>query len=231
MTWENLHRWWLRELAGDPAYVEEIEPLLVELLRPSRGRLYIDLGCGEGRTMKTLRSLGASAVGCDLNPALLKMAKERGNVVLARLPNLAWLKRNSLDGAIVGLVLEHLSDERGFFQEVARVVRRGGPLAMVINHPIWTAPQSSPIEDVGGETLWRPGAYFGRGFSDEPAGRSKVRFYHRSMAELLNAAADAGWGLRRVIELGITPEQVARVPSYAGQEHIPRVLGARWTKT
>ena len=51
---------------------------------------------------------------------------------------------------------------------------------MVINHPIWTAPGSTPIEEPEGEILWRTGTYFGRGFSDEPAGKGKVRFYHRT---------------------------------------------------
>jgi hypothetical protein len=100
----------------------------------------------------------------------------------------------------------------------------------VINHPIWTAPKSSPIEDAAGETLWRPGIYFRRGYSDEPAGKSKVRFYHRTTAQLLNAAAEAGWHLEHLVEKGISAEQVARVPDYAGQEHIPRVLGVRWSK-
>jgi hypothetical protein len=130
----------------------------------------------------------------------------------------------------VSLVLEHLEDEAGFFQQAARAIKRRGILAMVINHPIWTSPESSPIEDSRGETLWRPGTYFNRGHSDEPAGTSKVRFYHRTMAELLNAASDAGWDLRQLSESGISSDQIARVPDYAGQEHIPRILGVRWSK-
>jgi SAM-dependent methyltransferase len=230
VSWERIDSWWLKELAGDPAYDEEIEPLLMSLLQPEPELLYIDLGCGEGRLMRTVRAAGSRVVGCDLSPLLLSRAIQHGPVVRCALPSLKWVKPASFDGAYVGLVLEHLRDEKAFFVSAAGAVRPGGVLALVINHPIWTAPKSSPIEDAGGEILWRPGTYFGRGFSREPAGDDKVTFYHRTMADLLNAASAAGWDLQRMEERGLSPEQVKRVPDLEGQEHIPRVLGLRWKR-
>jgi SAM-dependent methyltransferase len=230
MKWEKLGDWWLEELAGDPAYVEEIEPLLVDLLGPARGQVYLDVGCGDGRTMAVLVNARGRVVGCDLNQGLLLRAREHGPVVRARLPDLSWIRPGSLDGALVGLVLEHLADEVQFFSQVGQAVRQSGVLAVVINHPIWTAPNSSPIEDAGGETLWRPGTYFGRGYSDEPAGRQKVRFFHRTLSDLLNAASVGGWDLQRLVESGVSPSQVERVPEYSGQEHLPRILGVRWLR-
>jgi SAM-dependent methyltransferase len=230
VSWDRIDSWWLEELAGDPAYGEEIEPLLMSLLQPQRDSLYLDLGCGEGRLMRTVTAAGSRVVGCDLSLLLLSRALQYGPVVRCALPSLKWVKPASFDGAYVGLVLEHLRDEKLFFSSAANAVRAGGVLALVINHPIWTAPKSSPIEDAGGEILWRPGEYFGRGFSREPAGDDKVTFYHRTMAELLNGAAAAGWDLQRMEERGLSPEQVNRVPDLAGQEHIPRVLGARWIR-
>ena len=230
MSWEQLDSWWLEELAGDPAYEEEIEPLLLSLLQPEPSLLYLDLGCGEGRLMRTIKAAGSRVVGCDLSLLLLSRAIHQGPVVQCALPSLKWIKPASLDGAYVGLVLEHLRDEKSFFSSAANVVRPGGIMAMVINHPIWTAPSSSPIEDAGGEVLWRPGIYFGRGFSREPAGDDRVTFYHRTMAELLNSASAAGWDLQRMDEKGLSPEQVKRVPDLEGQEQIPRLLGLRWTR-
>ena len=230
VSWDRIDSWWLEELAGDPAYEEEIEPLLMSLLQPQPDLLYLDLGCGEGRLMRKVTAKGSRVVGCDLSPLLLSRAVRRGPVVQCALPSLKWLKPASVDGAYVGLVLEHLRDERAFFLSSANVVRPGGVLTVVINHPIWTAPHSSPIEDNGGEILWRPGTYFGRGFSREPAGRDKVTFYHRTMADLLNSASAAGWDLQRMDERGISPAQVKRIPDLAGQEHIPRLLGLRWTR-
>ena len=228
MSWERLGAWWIEELKSDPAYEEEIAPQLLDLLAPARGRTYLDLGCGNGRIMRKLAAAGARVVGCDVNLTLLRQAKPP--VVQASLPNLRWVRSESFDGAYMALVLEHLADEVALFQAASRAVRQRGVLAAVINHPIWTAPGSSPIEQEDGEVLWRPGRYFGRGHSDEPAGREKVRFYHRTLASLLTSAAMAGWDLQRVEEAGISPAAVARFPDYEGQEQIPRLLGLRWLR-
>ncbi len=77
---------------------------------------------------------------------------------------------DTLDGAYCVLTLEHVPDHATLFSELARVVRRGGVAALVINHPVWTAPGSTPVTDVDGEVLWRPGEYFSRGSSEVPAG-------------------------------------------------------------
>lgn len=230
MGWKNLSHWWIEELENDPAYEEEIYPLLLELLEPHVASRYLDLGCGTGNMLARIRELGAVGIGCDLNPKLLRLALGSAPVVRATLPSLTWIKEGSFDGAYVGLVLEHIRDEGEFFAQAARAVKLGGVLALVINHPVWTAPHSSPVDTRDGETLWRPGKYFGRGFSDEPAGTKKVRFYHRTLADILNAASAAGWDLRAVVERSISARQIERVPDYLGQEHIPRLLGARWVR-
>lgn len=228
MSWASLGDWWLEELNSDPAYEDEISPQLLGLLRPVTGDCYLDVGCGDGRLMARVEAAGGRVVGCDLNLDLLR--KVKSPVVQTILPDLAWVRAGSFDGAYLGLVMEHLEDEVSLFQAIARAVRSGGVLALVINHPIWTAPDSSPIEQSDGEVLWRPGRYFGRGHSDEPAGRQKVRFYHRTLASLLTGAATNGWDLQEVEESGISPAAVARVPDYAGQEQIPRLLGLRWLR-
>jgi hypothetical protein len=93
-------------------------------------------------------------------------------------------------------------------------------LALVINHPIWTAPDSTPITDTDGELLWRPGEYFSTGKTEIPAGNGTVTFHHRTMASLLNSAAEAGWSLERVIE---RPHH-----EFEDQAGVPRLLACRW---
>ena len=86
------------------------------------------------------------------------------------------MKGVSVDGAYAVLVVEHLADHRGFFSETTRVVRPGGVLVVVTNHPVWTAPDSSPITDSDGEVLWRPGECFSSGTVDVAAGGGIVTF-------------------------------------------------------
>lgn len=229
MEWGELATWWRQELRDDPAYEADVTPLVLQLLQAQAGERILDVGCGEGRLMALLASSGASPYGLDLSLDLLRSARMFGPVVRLTLPGLEPLDSAAFDAALVSLVLEHLEDEETFFADLGRVVRAGGRLALVMNHPIFTAPESAPIQE-DDEVLWRPGRYFERGFSDERAGEGVIRFYHRTLAELLNAASAAGWDLERLVELGATPSQIERHPALGQQRHIPRLLGAAWRR-
>lgn len=220
--------WWIGEVANDPSYAEEIIPLLVELLGDLPGTV-LDLGCGEGQGMA---AVSAPVIGCDLSLPLAERAAAHGATVVARLPDLRWLKTGAVDGAYCVLVLEHLPTLDGFFEEVNRVVRDEGSLVVISNHPAYTAPGAGPIIDQSdGEVLWRWGPYFTAASDEAPAGDQKVTFHHRPLGSVLNAAAGAGWSLEQLEERGLGPDSVARHPGMAGQEHMPRLLGIRWGKT
>jgi SAM-dependent methyltransferase len=227
-SWDTLGEWWLTEIEGDPAYDAEVTPLLIALAAPT-GRV-LDVGCGEGRLMKEIAGAGAQPFGVDISRLLLRRAAVHGPVVQGSLPSLGWSADDSFDGAVVSLVLEHISDHLALFAELARVVRPGGSLSLVMNHPIYTAPQSAPIEEPDGEVLWRPGEYFGSGYTDEPAGRHHVRFHHRTVSSLLTDASSVGWDLRELSETGVTESQIERHPPLAQQRHIPRLLGIKWRR-
>lgn len=216
MSWTFLTEWWLSEIADDPAYAEVVNPLLLRVLSPQSGHLYLDLGCGEGRVMRTVAESGATVHGVDINHDL---AGHAGCAVVADLAATPF-RDDAYDGVCSVLTLEHVADHRRFFAEAARVTKPEGVLAVVINHPVWTAPDSTPISDSDGEVLWRPGDYFSNGSSEVPAGDSTVVFHHRSMADLFNAAAEAGWNLDHVIE---QPHH-----EFEDQAGIPRLLACRW---
>lgn len=219
--------WWLGEMAGDPVYQTDVVPLTLETVGDDAPRPRLDLGCGEGSIMKLL---GGDVVGCDIARVLLGRAAKAGPVVQARLPNLGWLRPGSIGTAIVVMVLEHLEDLR-LFAAAHRVVAVDGRLAMVINHPAYTAPGAGPIQDLtDGETLWRWGPYFDEATVDVPAGTGAIRFHHRSLGSILSAAAGAGWCLEEMVERGLTPAAIASNPGLVGQEQIPRLVGLRWRK-
>ncbi|HJR90939.1 MAG TPA: class I SAM-dependent methyltransferase [Acidimicrobiia bacterium] len=206
-------------------------PLALDLLAPQPDKTYLDVGCGEGRVMAEISARGGRPIGVDVSSELLARAAAYGPVHQAAVPPIPFLADAAVDGVVVVLVLEHIEDEQAVLAEAARVTRPGGVLALIINHPVWTAPRSTPIIDDTGEILWRPGEYFSHGWSDEPAGEGTVRFHHRTMARLLTSAAEAGWHLERMTEEGVTPAQISQAPGLAGQEHIPRLLGVRWRRS
>lgn len=221
MSWDGLAEWWTTETEADPTYVSHVVPLVSELL-PAAG-LFLDAGCGEGQVSRLLKSNQRLMIGCDVNQQLCLQARSAMPVVRAQLPDLAWLKATSVDGVFLTLVIEHLDDLDSIFLETLTVSRPGGCLIIVANHPIVTAPGSANILDPeDGEVFWRPGQYLTAGQTEERAGDAKVTFYHRPLADILNAAAQAGWVLDAVREQPL--------PNGTPDSGVPRLLGLRWTK-
>jgi len=223
-SWDDLAPWWVLEVENDPAYEHDVHPVLMALLESTSGRT-IDLGCGEGQG---LRLVGGDVLGTDLSFRLLQHASIAAPVVQARLPDLSWVRTASFDRAFSIYLVDLIADHRSFFAETARIVRDGGHLVIVMNHPAYTAPGSAPFIDPDGEILWRWGTYFDGGSMSEPAGHREIEFFHRSMGDLLSAAADEGWSLDRLVERGLSPETIARFPEYVGQHNIPRLAGIRY---
>jgi SAM-dependent methyltransferase len=226
--WEGLAGWWLDEVVSDPAYSDDVLPLLLDTFAAPDG-LVLDLGCGDGRIMRSLDR--PELIGCDVSAVLLEQARVAGPVIRCELPSLGWLRSSQLSGAVAVMIFEHVENLAAFFTEASRVTAGGGTLSAVMNHPAFTASGSGPIVDQSdGEVLWRWGPYFESQSTSEPAGDTTVTFHHRPLSQLLTLAAATGWSLEFMEERALSPSTIARHASLMGQEHFPRLLGLRWTK-
>ncbi len=206
----------MEEIDDDPAYEGVVTPLLLEVLDPTAGCRYLDLGAGEGRVMRRLAALGSVVVGIDVNEDL---ARTSSMTMIGRIPDIPIADR-SVDGVYAVLVLEHLPEHTRFFAEAARVTRPGGVLAVVMNHPAWTAPEATPITDGDGELLWRPGQYFRAGPTRVTSRGRTITFHHRSLASLLSTAASCGWALEVLVER--PHHEPDLMPA------VPHLLASRW---
>ncbi|MCP3993951.1 MAG: class I SAM-dependent methyltransferase [bacterium] len=225
--WNDHARWWFDEVRDDPIYRLDVIPLFDRLMENSSG-LVLDLGCGEGQVLRHHRG---NVVGCDVAMDLLRRARVDAPVVRTDLRDLSWIRTASVDGAYLVLVIEHLPD-LDLLAEATRIVRPGGSLVLVMNHPAFTADGAGPIIDpTDGEFLWRWGSYFEAAECRMLGSGAEVTFYHRPLADILNTASDAGWMLEELIEAGFSEEAVAAQPGYLGQEQMPRLLGVRWMNT
>lgn len=225
-SWDPLAEWWISEGQADPSYDLDIVPMLQRLLPGPRGRV-LDIGCGTGHLAE---HLGGGAVGVDASERLASVARDEMPAVVARAPDLGCFRSAVFDGAVSVYLFDLVADLDTLFGTVARLVRPGGWLVVVVNHPVYTAPGSAPIMDVDGEVLWRWGTYFTEGSSVEPAGPGVVRFEHRPTSIVMRSAAMAGWVLEDMVEAPLGEETIGVLPGYAGQDMIPRLLGVRWIR-
>lgn len=98
------------------------------------GQRVLDVGCGPGRALLLLESLGLKPVACDLSEVSLRLATSRApgsRLVQAdalRLP----MRDGVFDAVVCDGVLHHTPDAAGGFREIARVVRPGGVIYLSV---------------------------------------------------------------------------------------------------
>ena len=108
---------------------------------PAAGVLTIDLGCGEGRLTRHLKSQGHQVIGIDAAPSLVAAARAadpsmtilRGDA--ASLP----LADSCADLVVAFMSLHDIDAMPDAVAEVARITRPGGRFCAAIVHPINSA--------------------------------------------------------------------------------------------
>jgi SAM-dependent methyltransferase len=230
-VWELHAAWWQAEFTGgaDVEYEEQILPLAGRHL--AGAARVLDVGCGEGQIARLLVREGARrVVGVDSSVAqLAQAARLGGGVAYVRASATALpLPAGGFDAVVTCLVLEHVADLDGALDEIARVLRPGGRFVMFVNHPLFQVPGSGWIDDHvldPPEQYWRIGPYLPEQVSLEEVGQGvRLPFFHRPLSRYVNALADRGLWLTRMLEPAPPPGFVALAPQYTDAATVPRLL-------
>jgi SAM-dependent methyltransferase len=103
---------------------------------PQQARI-LDAGCGSGRNMVELASLG-TVTGIELSQTSVALARERnrGKVVAGSILQMPFAE-DSFDLAMSLDVIEHLEDDLAALRELRRVVAPGGALLVTVPAYQW----------------------------------------------------------------------------------------------
>jgi SAM-dependent methyltransferase len=229
--WEANATWWQEGFTegADPEYAEQIMPIAAEWLAGFDSVL--DLGCGEGQVARQTVAGGASrVVGVDPTHNQVVEASHRGGGPRYGIADAAALPFGDASFDAVGacLVFEHIDTVDEAIAEVARVLRPGGRFVFFLNHPLLQTPGSGWIDDQvldPPEQYWRIGPYLVEDRSIEEVSKDVfIPFVHRPLSRYVNALADAGLGLTRMLEPAPPPGFLARAAEYEAAATIPRLL-------
>ncbi|MEB2782231.1 methyltransferase domain-containing protein [Algoriphagus sp. C2-6-M1] len=106
----------------------------------------LEVGCGEGRGVETLLPLAESYLGLDKIQEVideLKVKFPKVEFQQAVIPPFKGIADNSFDTIVSFQVIEHISDDRLFLEEIYRVLKPGGKALIStpnINHTLSRNP-------------------------------------------------------------------------------------------
>jgi malonyl-CoA O-methyltransferase len=193
-------------------------PAVAALFGPVAGKRVLDLGCGTGRHTLALAQAGAQVTALDQSPEMMAVAhhKLQGYPVewlIHSLPVPLPLPDETFALVVAGLVVEHVADVPMLFREAVRVLCPGGRFVLSALHPDRTA---------AGQRA--------RFIDPETGIRLPITTYHRSTADYLRAATQAGLTLVSEQTLVMTADVAALLPR--AQRYVGLALGwvAGWDK-
>ncbi len=128
---------------GKDYYRDELNnPATFKLLGNLRGRLVLDLACGEGYNTRILARKGAKVTGVDFSQKMIELAKQAEvkkelgiNYVCSDAADLHQLSGNYFDIVTCFMSLQDIEDYERAISEVARVLKHKGRFVFSIPHP------------------------------------------------------------------------------------------------
>ncbi|WP_221329272.1 class I SAM-dependent methyltransferase [Actinoplanes sp. L3-i22] len=178
-------------------------PAILELAGDVAGRRILDVGCGAGPLLETLRDRGAVVTGVEPSIRMLDLARRRlGPGTALHLGGLGGdplpFPDAAFDDVIACLVLHYVQDWAAALAELRRVLVPGGRLLVAVNHP-FMYKLLNPDGDYFATEPWRDDFTFdGRTFP--------LTFWHRPLHTILNEFVTAGFRITVVSEPPPAPE-------------------------
>jgi SAM-dependent methyltransferase len=177
-----------------------------------KGRTVLDAGCGAGGQAEWLLDQGAEVIGLDLSPAMVDEAQRRcagrGRFLVADLAEPLPLEPGSVDGVISSLALHYLQDWTVPLGSFHRALGPGGWVVLSLDHPF------------GPPLASQKGGYFDTELVSDTWAKAGVEvtqhFWRRPLGATVDAFADAGFALERIVEAQPTAEGLQRYPDELG---------------
>jgi SAM-dependent methyltransferase len=222
---------WARK-PGHDSYWQYHRDQFLELLPPPGART-LDLGCGEGRLARDLRSLGHSVTAVDASPTMIQAAREADpdlEVLVADAADLPF-EDGVFDLAVAFMSLQDVDDLEAAIGEAGRVLASGGRLCLAIVHPFNSAGRFAG--DDASSPFVVEGSYFERfRYADNLVrGGLEMTFVseHRPIETYVNALGEAGLLVERVRETDVPDSAIVR-PRSRRWQRMPLFLHIRTVK-
>jgi ubiquinone/menaquinone biosynthesis C-methylase UbiE len=147
-SWEAVAGWYDKLLEGEGTYQKElILPNLLRLMEIGRVDVVLDVACGQGFFAHEFAKKSGKVIGADVSKTLIAIASKNavsGAVFhVAPADRVTFIKDGAIDKAAMVLALQNIETVEGTLNECSRVLKKGGKLYVVMNHPAFRVPKES----------------------------------------------------------------------------------------
>lgn len=149
-SWGSVALWYDKHLehGTDTYHAKVVYPNIMRLLGDVKGKHILDLACGQGQFSRMLADAGAKVIGVDIGKELIALAEKNNtnytftnHYFVSPSHDLYMIKDEEQDLAVCILALQNIEELQKTLLEAARVLKPGGCLLCVINHPAFRNPR------------------------------------------------------------------------------------------
>jgi SAM-dependent methyltransferase len=231
--WEASAAPWIANIGKDLNRRVLLDPLVCDLVSSLDAERVLDLGCGEGRSLRMFPSESSFRVGVDPTRTLIQQASEQdpaGSYVLGTAEALPF-RDETFDLVMAILVLVDVEGFSEAIKEAARILQPGGHLLTVNLSSFMTTSTQGWVKDEKGEKLHVPvDDYFTvRPLILEWAG-IRIINWHRPLEAYMGAYLEAGLRLVRFQEPQASSSQVQEHPTMDTERRVALFNVMLWQK-
>jgi ubiquinone/menaquinone biosynthesis C-methylase UbiE len=233
-AWEQEARnWieWARALGHDTYWRFHRDQFLA--LLPAPGKLTVDVGCGEGRLPRDLKTIGHHVIGIDVSRTMIEAAQKAdpgGEYRCASAGELP-LADNSCDLVVAFMALQDVDDLMTAVAEIGRVLIEEGLVCLAVVHPLNSAGRF--VEESATSPFVIQDTYLDEFTYSDDISRDGLRMAfhsrHRPIHAYSRALEAAGFVIETVRELGV-PSEAVRSERSRRWQRIPLFLHLRGRK-
>lgn len=198
----------LRETVSN--YNDLIEqPAMQKLLPDVQNKSVLDLGCGFGNNCMDFVHRGAErVVGIDLSKNMIALAEQKNHSDKILYLNRSMTEISALnekfDLIYSSLAVHYVEDFETLMQNAYHLLNKGGILLFSQEHPITTCSMNDGnhfVKDENGKpTAYAMSHYALTGLRKTEWFVDGVERYHRTISQVINAVADAGFCIKKIAE-------------------------------
>jgi len=202
--WQNSAQNWISHQgeSGDYARRVVLDPALETILPELHGKTVLDLGCGEGRYARTLKSKGAIVTAIDPVAKFINHAQslDPESTYIEAFAESVPCPNNHFDLILSYLTIIDIDDLESASKEIIRLLKPGGDLIIVTLSNMASCTDGWH-KDENGNKLFRTVDRYMEHFSMDLAWSGlEIVNYHRPLSYVLGLFLNHGFVLTKFIE-------------------------------